>query len=98
MPDTTAAPAQAAPAAPPEPAERFRIPKVRHAMILFVPKGSKEDAKVTVLEQRDSVKLSLRDHAGLEREVDLQLTEARALADHLNRICRHVANRPDYRP
>jgi hypothetical protein len=76
------------------------MPKVRSAMILFAKNRKGGEAKLTVTEMRDAIRLSVdqdNDDLGV-RHVDLTLPEACALSDMLNRIRRKLATRPEYRP
>jgi len=84
----------------PEPDPRFaRVPLIRQAWSLIVPRGSPMSGRITILENKHGGRVTLEeDSGGSERSVELNVIELRALADHANRIARRVASRPEYRP
>jgi hypothetical protein len=45
------------------------------------------------------VRLNVRESgSGVDHAVTLNLFEARALSEHLNKICERIRKRPSYRP
>lgn len=71
-----------------------RAPKVRAAMLLIVPTG-----RITVTELTSGGRLTMRQNdSGLERELDLNVRELRALAAEAYRIARRVSTRPEWKP
>jgi hypothetical protein len=76
-----------------------RMPMIRQALIVRVPdRKTTATGHVTVTEQQRTVLLGLEDFSGLERSVQLTLPEARAVADHLNKVCTRIHKRKDYMP
>jgi hypothetical protein len=56
-------------------------------------------AYVCVTECLDAVRLNVRESgSGVDHAVTLNLFEARALSEHLNKICERIRKRPSYRP
>jgi hypothetical protein len=83
----------------PEPDPRFaRVPLIRQAWALTVPKGAPMNGRITILENKYGGRVTLQEGDLSERSVELNVIELRALADHANRIARRVASRPEYRP
>ena len=78
-----------------------RTPMVRQAMILLVPTeppGGKF-GKVELREVKHGGRLTIEEPgSGIERSIDLNVREMRQLSDHLNRIARRVATRPEWKP
>lgn len=92
--------ATAAKPPPPREADPFRMPRVRHAMHLIVPRSGGKVTRVTVVEMKTGVRLSLDiddDEIGV-KHVDLALTETCKLSDMLNAIRRRVVARKAYAP
>jgi hypothetical protein len=87
------------PRPPPEPDPRFaRTPTIRQAWAIIIPEGSMNSGRVTITENKAGGRVSVMDNNTVERSVDLNVVELRALADHANRIARRVASRPEYQP
>jgi hypothetical protein len=84
---------------PPEPPpdDPFGAPRIRYAMTVVIPPNGQTRATVTVKEQKASLILAIEVNS-LSREIPLTVSEARALADHLNRICRRIRERPSWKP
>jgi len=79
----------------------WRIPKVRTTLTLVVPdpKNPKTAAFLCVIEQKETLKLSIREGgSGISHAVNLTLPEARKLAEHLNLQCGRISKRPEHKP
>lgn len=77
-----------------------KIPKVRHCLLLMLPTTDpKKDAKVCVTEQRETVRLTVREpDSTIEKKVSLSLAEAHKLSEFLETICYRIENRPSGTP
>ena len=85
--------------APPEaakPSPDQNMAKVRLALLIY-PRGE-ADMKVSVRESFEHVMLDLDLGRVTEKTIKLTIPEARALADHLNKVCARIIKRPSYRP
>ena len=99
---TIAKPGPIASAAPPvlkitEDPRFERVPMVRQAMLLIVPQSDGRSSVVTVRETANGGRLIVEVN-GLDREVAMNVRELRELAQHLNRIARRAAIRPEWKP
>lgn len=106
------APAKSGTVPPPSPdivwaREKLRMPRIRHAVHLIVPRVVQRNgvdrvavSRVSVSESKGGVRLCIDvDDDGIGVKcVDLSLPEVAALGDALNRMRRRVADRKDWRP
>jgi hypothetical protein len=75
-----------------------RIPKTRMGLILIVPVTGKSPGTISITETQHGGMVTLKDSAGIERDLILTVAELRELAKHANRIATMVLTRPDWKP
>jgi hypothetical protein len=84
----------------PEPDPRIaRTPTIRSAWAIIIKDPAMKAGQITIFENKSGGRVTIEEaHSGVERSIDLNVLELRALAELAARIARRVASRPEGQP